>query len=72
MIRRSYGVNFRVELFGSTLYGVDTPTSDIDLVIVVRTRFQPHPIRFILNFDQDTNLMEGFSPTLDLSRLPGK
>ena len=40
MVLRSYGKDYRVELFGSTAYGVDSPTSDLDLVIVVRTRFQ--------------------------------
>ena len=41
-IRGTYGTNYRVELFGSTSYGVDSPTSDLDLVIVVRTRFCLH------------------------------
>ena len=39
MVRYNYGTSYRVELFGSTTYGVDSPASDLDLVIVVRTRF---------------------------------
>lgn len=42
MVRQNYGTNYRVELFGSTTYGVDSPASDLDLVIVVRTRIYPH------------------------------
>lgn len=52
MVRQVYGKEYRVELFGSTSYGVDNPTSDLDLVIL------------------DANRMDGFSPSLDLTRLP--
>ncbi len=27
---------YKVELFGSTVYGVDSPSTDLDIVIVVR------------------------------------
>lgn len=71
MVRHKYGMNYRVELFGSTSYGVDSPTSDLDLVIVVRTRFHLHsPLS--LNSDQDTYRMNGFPPSLDLKSLPRK
>jgi hypothetical protein len=70
-IRQNYGTNYRVELFGSTSYGVDSPASDLDLVIVVRARFHPHSPSS-LNFDQDTNRMDGFPPSLDLNSLPRK
>ena len=71
MVRQKYGMNYRVELFGSTSYGVDSPTSDLDLVIVVRAPFHPHPPSS-QNFDQDTNRMNGFPPSLDLKNLPRK
>lgn len=71
IIRQNYGINYRVELFGSVSYGADSPTSDLDLVIVVRMFFHPcSPVSPI--FDQDTNRMDGFPPGLDLTRLPGK
>jgi predicted nucleotidyltransferase len=70
IIRRDYGTDYRVELFGSTSYGVDTPTSDLDLVILVRTCF--HPLLALLNFDQDADRMDGFPPSLDLANLPGE
>lgn len=38
-IHQNFGNNYRVELFGSTSYGVDTSTSDLDLVIMVRLHF---------------------------------
>lgn len=71
MVLRSYGKDYRVELFGSTAYGIDTPTSDLDLVIMVRTRVQLYSPSS-LSFDQDTNRMNGFSPNLDWRRLPRK
>ena len=71
IIRRDYGTDYRVELFGSTSYGVDTPTSDLDLVILVRTCFHPR-LPASLNFDQDADRMDGFPPSLDLTSLPGK
>lgn len=45
MVRYSYGTNYRVELFGSTTYGVDSPASDLDLVIVVRPRLSHTRLR---------------------------
>ena len=69
MIRQNYGANYRVELFGSTSYGVDSPTSDLDLVIMVRKRFHPQSPSSS-NFHQDTARMDGFPPSLDLNRLP--
>jgi predicted nucleotidyltransferase len=35
IIRRKWGPDYDVKLFGSTQYGVDKPTSDLDLVILV-------------------------------------
>ena len=70
-IRQNYGTSYRVELFGSTAYGVDSPTSDLDLVIVVRFSFRPH-LSASQKFDQDTNRMDGFPPSLDLAKLPSK
>jgi DNA polymerase sigma len=34
-IQNSFGSQYRVEVFGSTQYGVDGPTSDLDLVVIV-------------------------------------
>lgn len=34
-IRSHFGQGYRVEAFGSTQYGVDGPTSDLDLVVIV-------------------------------------
>lgn len=39
VVHQNFGKDYRVELFGSTSYGVDTPTSDLDLVIMVMKRF---------------------------------
>lgn len=33
-IIRSFGASYKVELFGSTVYGVDSPSTDLDLVVV--------------------------------------
>ena len=71
IIRQHYGANYRVELFGSTSYGVDTPASDLDLVILVSARFHPH-LHALPNFDQDAARMDGFPPSLDLASLPCK
>jgi hypothetical protein len=35
-IQGHFGQGYRVEAFGSTQYGVDGPTSDLDLVVIVR------------------------------------
>jgi len=37
-----FGPAYRIEAFGSTQYGVDGLTSDLDLVIIVGTPFMPH------------------------------
>ena len=71
IIHQNYGTSYRVELFGSTSYGVDSPTSDLDLVIVVRMCFHLY-LPASPNFDQDTNRMDGFPPSIDLTRLPRK
>ena len=34
-IKRGFGDQYNVECYGSTIYGLDTPTSDLDLVIIV-------------------------------------
>jgi hypothetical protein len=39
VIQQRYGRQYRVELFGSTRYGVSSPKSDLDLVIIVSRRF---------------------------------
>lgn len=50
VVRQNYGTSYRVELFGSTSYGADSSTSDLDLVIVVSPLF--HSRSFPLpNFD---------------------
>ncbi|KAJ8503010.1 hypothetical protein ONZ45_g11236 [Pleurotus djamor] len=42
-IRRAFGEHFRVELFGSTFYGVSSAKSDLDLVIVDSLRMNGFP-----------------------------
>ena len=34
-IQINFGSRYRIEIFGSTQYGVDGQTSDLDLVVVV-------------------------------------
>ncbi len=34
-IQSNFGSEYRIEVFGSTQYGVDGQTSDLDLVVVV-------------------------------------
>lgn len=70
-VHQTYGTDYRVKLFGSTSYGVDSPASDLDLVIMVGARFHSHSPSS-LNSDQDTNRMDGFPPSLDLKSLPRK
>jgi DNA polymerase sigma len=41
IIRIRYGPRFTIEPFGSTLYGVSRPTSDLDLTIVCPRRALP-------------------------------
>ncbi|KAI0051562.1 hypothetical protein FA95DRAFT_236995 [Auriscalpium vulgare] len=44
-IQQRYGREYFVEVFGSTQYGVDSPTSDLDLVVIDPNRmdgFAPH------------------------------
>ncbi|KAI9508122.1 hypothetical protein F5148DRAFT_22463 [Russula earlei] len=41
-IRRHFGPAYHVEVFGSTEYGVDGPTSDLDLVVIVGILLTPH------------------------------
>lgn len=71
IVHRNFGNGYRVELFGSTSYGVDTATSDLDLVIMVRLRFYLRS-HLSLNSGQDGNRMDGFPPSLDLGSLPCK
>lgn len=71
VVHQNFGNNYRVELFGSISYGVDTPTSDLDLVVMVRLRVHlcsPSSLKFT----QDTNRMNGFSPSINLNSLPCK
>jgi predicted nucleotidyltransferase len=37
VIQRAFNKKYRVQVFGSTAYGVDTLTSDLDLVVIVRS-----------------------------------
>lgn len=46
MINRFYDKRYQVEPFGSTCYGVDSATSDLDLVITVRPLF-PSPFQSV-------------------------
>jgi hypothetical protein len=41
-IRNHFGQEFRIETFGSTQYGVDGPTSDLDLVVIVGIFLMSH------------------------------
>ena len=34
-IQSNFGSEYRIEVFGSTQYGVDGQTSDLDLVVIV-------------------------------------
>ncbi|CCM04354.1 uncharacterized protein FIBRA_06526 [Fibroporia radiculosa] len=43
LIQNKYGAQYKIEMFGSTCYGSDSPHSDLDLVIVDPHR--PHGIR---------------------------
>lgn len=36
-IRATFGYQYSVEVFGSTMYGVSSPTSDLDFVVIVGT-----------------------------------
>lgn len=41
-IQSHFGSEYRVEVFGSTQYGVDGQTSDLDLVVIVGILLIPH------------------------------
>lgn len=41
-ILEHFGHEYRVEVFGSTQYGVDGQISDVDMVVVVGTLLMPH------------------------------
>ena len=41
-IQEHFGHEYRVEVFGSTQYGVDGQTSDIDMVVIVGILLMPH------------------------------
>ena len=41
-IQEHFGHQYRVDVFGSTQYGVDGQTSDIDMVVVVGVFLMPH------------------------------
>ncbi|KAG8900632.1 hypothetical protein FRB99_005836, partial [Tulasnella sp. 403] len=53
-IRNAFGPTYAVECFGSTRYGVDSSTSDLDMVIL------------------DANRPNGFHPSVNLKKLPGR
>ena len=41
-IQDHFGREYRVEVFGSTRYGVDGQTSDLDMVVIVGIPLMPH------------------------------
>jgi predicted nucleotidyltransferase len=41
-IQEHFGHEYRVQVFGSTQYGVDGQTSDVDMVVVVSIALIPH------------------------------
>ncbi|KAF8824029.1 hypothetical protein HHX47_DHR9000049 [Lentinula edodes] len=68
MLYNAYKVRpYRVELFGSTLYGVSTPNSDLDMVILVSNLYIPTALTFTghrvltLLFQNYTSLRDHFS-----------
>lgn len=68
-IQRDFGSEYRIEVFGSTQYGVDGPTSDLDLVVIVSFDLNFHFVSKVKMF-QDPDRMTGFAPEVDLSLLP--
>jgi DNA polymerase sigma len=44
-IQRHFGQKYCVEAFGSTQYGVNGPTSDLDLVVIVGNFFDAPSLR---------------------------
>ncbi|KAI0300085.1 hypothetical protein B0F90DRAFT_450080 [Multifurca ochricompacta] len=68
-IQNNFGAKYHVEVFGSTQYGVDGQTSDLDLVVIVGEFFS----LLLLCSErvlQDPDRMTGFTPDVDLSSLP--
>lgn len=55
------GRQFKVKPFGSTIYGADTPDSDIDLVIFVRIALQF--VSWILIESQGSHVSYGPGPS---------
>jgi predicted nucleotidyltransferase len=70
-IQSNFGPEYRIEVFGSTQYGVDGQTSDLDLIVIVSFLLS---CRFIsrVKMCQDPDRMTGFAPEVDLSLLPRK
>ncbi|KZT39847.1 Nucleotidyltransferase, partial [Sistotremastrum suecicum HHB10207 ss-3] len=64
IIHKRYGRKYQLEVFGSTRYGVDTESSDLDLVIIDPDRilgiephiFRPNRLADVLRREQFTNI----------------
>ncbi|KAJ3998863.1 hypothetical protein F5050DRAFT_1805559 [Lentinula boryana] len=60
MIHRAYSSRYRVSLFGSTLYGVFTPNSDLDMIILDPDRPNGQRIRKVAPIYGIRNLAKNF------------
>ncbi|KAJ3756139.1 hypothetical protein EV360DRAFT_48491, partial [Lentinula raphanica] len=60
MITKSYSIRYRVALFGSTLYGVSTPDSDLDMVILDPNRPTGKQTQKLLTTTNSSNLAKNF------------
>ena len=70
LVQERFGKNYTVECFGSTQYGADSPSSDLDLVIIVCLATLKSLDLFAYSF-KDHDRMSGFAPDVDLKTLPG-
>lgn len=50
-LQSNFGSEYRVEVFGSTQYGVDGHTSDLDLVVIV----SPHQPSRLISRSEDVS-----------------
>ncbi|KAJ3788145.1 hypothetical protein GGU10DRAFT_347102 [Lentinula aff. detonsa] len=60
MIHRAYSSRYRVSLFGSTLYGVFTPNSDLDMIILDPNRPNGQKIQKVAPIYGMRNLAKNF------------
>ncbi|KAJ3735249.1 hypothetical protein DFJ43DRAFT_37801 [Lentinula guzmanii] len=60
MIHRAYSSRYRVSLFGSTLYGVFTPNSDLDMIILDPNRPNGQEIQKVAPIYGMRNLAKNF------------